>query len=405
MLKLQFSLALSADDSDGGQDGEEQSQNIGKNVYSVYPSTDLRQLPDGSIAYIDIDGPMLKQGDWCSYGSEDYSELMYGLMQAPNVAGVIIDMDSPGGQADGTASFADAIRRCATVKPVLGFIDDGMAASAAYWDISACSEIYCGQLTDMVGSIGVYTTIADWNSYYASQGLPVKDVYAPQSTDKNRDYREAIEGNDDLLRQELSVIADAFISAVRKNRKAKISGSDWATGKLYFADDALKLGLIDGIKSFDQVVFRMNRLISANKKSNDNTMAFEKTLTTAGAEAFEVVEGGFLLSETELNNIEASLASHETAVQGLQSQLSEAQAAQRTAEENLASANQTIQADNARIQTLEGQVATLEQGTEEPKQTARDKDDLSGGDQTPYHLRADNPMNQFADGVTPKKPN
>jgi hypothetical protein len=44
-------LGIEADDSDGGQNGEDQSQNIGKNVYSVYPSTDLRQLPDGSIAY------------------------------------------------------------------------------------------------------------------------------------------------------------------------------------------------------------------------------------------------------------------------------------------------------------------------------------------------------------------
>jgi ClpP class serine protease len=51
-------------------------------------------------------------------------------------------------------------------------IDDGIAASAAMWIASAAShEIYTTQKTDMVGSIGVYTTVADWYGYFAKEGF------------------------------------------------------------------------------------------------------------------------------------------------------------------------------------------------------------------------------------------
>lgn len=396
---------LFGDDDDDEMGDDEQSQLIGKNVYSVFPNTDLSKLPNGSIAYLDIDGPLLKLGDMCSYGSEEYAELMYGLMCAPNIAGVIIDMDSPGGQADGTATFSDAIRSCDAVKPVIGFVDDGMAASAAYWDISSCREVYCCQPTDAVGSIGVYVTIADWKAYYASVGLQLKDVYAPQSKDKNLEVRESLNGNDEPLKEELSFIADAFIGAVKKNRKGKLTGNDWATGKMFFAADAQKLGLIDGIKSFDQVVFRLNRLISAQKNSNNNTMAFEKTLTVAKTEAFEVVDGGFLLSEENLNNIEANIASVEAAATTANDAVTAANTARdnavtalQTAEQNLTAANSTIGERDSQIQQLSARISELEAGTSKPVQTHREKD-ATGQGKTAFHLSENDPSNQIADNL------
>jgi protease IV len=360
-------LGLS-DDDDMDEDEEDNiPKNIGKNVYTVSPGTNLRDLPDGTIAFIDIDGPLLKGGDWCSYGMEDYAEMMYGIMNADNICGVILDIDSPGGQADGTATFADAINECKQAKPVIGFIDDGLAASAAYWVISACTEVYCSQPTDAAGSIGVYCTVADWNAYYESQGLPVHDVYSTLSDDKNLDYRESIKGNDKLLQAELDVIANAFINAVKTNRKGKVNGSDWATGKMYYAADAIKQGLIDGVKSFNQIILRLNRLVSINKNSNSNTMAFEKTLVAAGAQQFEVTDAGFVLQEEQLNAIEANIAAKETAVATANTQVTEAndkvtgltaqvEAAEQKATkagEQLAEATTKLDAANTRIAELE----------------------------------------------------
>jgi protease-4 len=284
-------------------------------VYSVGYYTDLSRLPSGSIAMMDITGAVTKYGDMCAYGSVDHVATISRLANEPNVKGIIINMDSPGGEAAGTAMLAGAIKDATRNKPVITMINDGIAASAGMWIASAANEIYTTQKTDMVGSIGVYTTVADFYAYYEAQGLPVRDIYAPQSTDKNLDYKEALKNppNDAPIQEELKVLAQEFIDTIAQNRAGKIQGTDWQTGKMFYAKDATRLGLIDGIKSFDQVVRRMDKLIKQKEQSNSNTMSFEKTLAVAKAESFEVVDGGFLLEEAHLNSIEAAIEAGETA--------------------------------------------------------------------------------------------
>ncbi len=232
-------------------------------AYGVGPGSDLSRLPPDSIAVVSMNGPLMKYGDMCSWGMVDFAALINRLGSNGNVRGIIIDMDSPGGQADGTALTADAITRARQRKPVVSLIDDGIAASAAEWISSAANEVYVTQATDMVGSVGVYTTIADWYAHYQEHWhLPVRDIYAPQSTDKNKDYQEALKGNDDMIKAELKVLADQFIKTIKRNRAGKLTSDEWTTGKMFYAKDAIRIGLIDGIKSFDQVVDRVTQLMN-----------------------------------------------------------------------------------------------------------------------------------------------
>lgn len=327
-------------------------------VYSVGYYTDLSRLPNGAIAMMDISGPITKYGDVCAWGAVDHVATINRLSNAPNVKGIILNIDSPGGEVSGTAMLADAIKSVGKNKPVLAMIDDGIAASAAMWIASAANEIYTSQKTDMVGSIGVYTTIADFYGYYEAQGLKVRDIYAPQSTEKNIDYREAISGNDNLVTADLKIIAQEFIDTVAANRAGKIHGTDWQTGKMFYSKEAAKIGLTDGIKSFDQVVRRMDTLIKQKEQSNSNTMAFEKTLAVAKATEFAVVDDGFLLEEAHLNNIEAALIAGETAA----ADLATATTAKEAAEASLATANETIVSLNAQIATLNKKDATVPSG-------------------------------------------
>jgi hypothetical protein len=197
--------------------------------------------------------------------------------------------------------------------------------------------------------------------------LKVRDVYAPQSTDKNQDYMEAIKGNEDPLKAELKVLADEFIATIKKNRGAKLTSDEWTTGKMFYSKDAIRIGLIDGMKSFDQVAKRMDQLVQQKQAtSNSNTMSFEKTLVAAKAEAFEVVEGGFLLEEAHLNNIEATFAERNQMIATQATQIATLGEAKGGLEQQLATAtatvaerDQTITANNTRIAELEAEVVTL----------------------------------------------
>lgn len=284
-------------------------------VYSVYPDSNLSALPQNSIAVVGISGPLMKAGGFCSYGMMDIANLITRLGNNDNVIGIAIDIDSPGGQVYGTTLLSDTIRNVNAWKPVIGFVNDGMAASAAMWIGTSCRELYATKRTDKFGSIGVYTTIADWNGHYKEYfKLHVEDIYAPQSTDKNKEYADALAGDDKELKEDLSVLAEQFIATIHANRGDRIKSEDWNTGKMFYAPAAKKMGLIDGIKSVSEIFDRIESLAGSritSTKNNSKNMAFKKTLTAAASESFAVVEGGFLLTEEQLNSIEARLETAE----------------------------------------------------------------------------------------------
>lgn len=325
-----------------------------KNAYLVSPRTELSMLPSGSIAVVNIAGPLLKSGGYCSYGMTDIAQLISRLGAEGKVDGILLNIDSPGGQAYGTSLLADVIKSVDKVKPILSVTDDGMAASAAMWITSAARESYATKKTDKFGSVGVYTTIADFNKHYAEYfKLPVFDIYAPQSTEKNASYTEALNGNEEALKNDLSVLAQQFIDTIKQNRGDRIKGDSWTKGKMFYANEAVKIGLIDGVKSFEKVIDRINQLVSETKTPIKKTrnMAFEKTIETAKAQSFEVVEGGFLLTEDHLNNIESRIIELENNVV----EKGELQQAKAKIEEK---EKLIVQKDN-RINELENEVKEL----------------------------------------------
>jgi hypothetical protein len=140
-----------------------------------------------------------------------------------------------------------------------------------------------------------------------------------------------------------------------KTRFGKLTSDAWKTGKLFNGKEAAKIGLTDGQKTFDQVIRRTNTLIQQKQNSNSNTMAFEKTLSAAKAESFAVVDDGFLLSEENLNSIEAAIAQGETdaaSIITLTAELATANTAKETAENSLSTANEKITELEATIVTL-----------------------------------------------------
>ncbi len=276
--------------------------------------------PAKSIAVIPISGPILKYNGECGEpGSIQRVGWVQEVDQRDNLSGALYIIDSPGGQAEGTASLAAAIK--SAKKRSVAYIDDGMAASAAMWIASSADEIYASMATDMVGSIGVYARLYDFRGFLEQQGIKMHEIYAPQSTDKNEDYRQAIDGNYEMMEEELKVLAQAFITAVDANRGGRASASinQWSSGKMFYAKEAVKLGLIDGVKPMQDALLRVltvnrgSKTISSPKSTTN--MSFEKTLAAAKAQSFEVVEGGFLTTEDNLTSLEAHIAGQETALE------------------------------------------------------------------------------------------
>ncbi|MGY0037654.1 S49 family peptidase [Pedobacter sp. NJ-S-72] len=114
-------------------------------------------------------------------------------------------------------------------------------------------------------------SIIDARKAMKDNGINQIVVYAPQSTDKNKEYRDALDGDTTAIEDNLKFICETFISRVGNNRKGKLTSQEWNSGNMFFAEQALTIGLIDGISSFEDVVKRASILATQNQNQNSTT--------------------------------------------------------------------------------------------------------------------------------------
>ncbi len=284
------------------------------------------EITPNSVAVIPISGPITKyNGDCGAFGAMQLSSFISMAVDNANISAILLDIDSPGGEGTGATALANAVRVAKQSKPVMAYIADGGAYSAAYWIASQANAIYTRTEHDGIGSIGGFITLASFEKYYEKEGIDVRQIYAPQSTNKNIEYRNVFDAENpdvSLIESHLATFVDVFINDVKSGRGNKLTAdTSWNTGATYFAKDALRLGLIDGYKSFDEVIneVRKEAALPAYKKVNkksDNKMSsntstqYPAIATTVGWGAqHESTEEGIFLQHDEAATINTALES------------------------------------------------------------------------------------------------
>lgn len=219
--------------------------------------------PNGAISVLRIDAPIAKY-DYCgSPGSQTMQQLLDSMQADPTVKAIVLRIDSPGGQVDGTEALANTVK--SMKKPVVAFTD-GMMASAAYWIGSSAKEIissgYNNGFNETIGSIGTMAMWADYSKQLENDGVTVHTVFATDSVDKWADFRKANAGDYTDLIKQLDGLNATFLNAVKDNRGAKLdlNKENVLTGKTYNSKEALRYGLIDRIGTLDYAVRRAHAL-------------------------------------------------------------------------------------------------------------------------------------------------
>lgn len=215
--------------------------------------------PKGSVAVIDMIGPVMKYGGMCSYGADDIVQAMYAADRNPNIIGTIFNEDGPGGGVNAIGPFMQFAKD--KTKPVVAIADQ--CGSLHYWAMCAVADYKMADnnVSASFGSVGVVASFADNRKYLESLGYVFHQITPPESEHKNLAIQLALEGKYDMIKKEdLSPLAIQFQDAVRAgcpNLKEEIGV---LTGKMFGADKALEYGMIDAIGSLDQAINRVHIL-------------------------------------------------------------------------------------------------------------------------------------------------
>ncbi len=137
----------------------------------------------------------------------------------PAVRAILLDLDSPGGEAGGVFDLAERIRAAAQVKPVWAVAND-LAFSAAYALAAGASRLFVSR-TGGVGSIGVIALHVDQSAQDARAGLAYTPVFAGARKNDLDPHAPLTAAAHAVLQAEVDRIYELFVNSVAAAPRAR----------------------------------------------------------------------------------------------------------------------------------------------------------------------------------------
>lgn len=206
------------------------------------------------VSVLTVDGPITRNGGYCSYGSIDHRDMMMRAADHPLCRGHVFIINTPGGSAWAKNDYALAIDYAHSKGQKVIALVDGLCASAGMYLASLCDERYYMNPKDQVGCIGVmaaFYTLADGTVDQFTDET-YHELYDPKSFDKNKAYRDLANKDDD--KELIKELADLGVEFRADVKKACPNATDkHLHGKVFNAEDVKGI-LMDGQSSFMGVV-------------------------------------------------------------------------------------------------------------------------------------------------------
>lgn len=233
-------------------------------------------IEPGGIAVIPFSGQVTKGES--SFGGASSVWTRQSLRKAVNderINAILLHIDSPGGTVSGTGDLADDIDQADALKPVYAYIED-LGASAAYWIASQARAIFANP-TAQVGSIGTMTYVEDSSGAYEKAGIKVHLVSTGKFKGAWLDGLKVDEEYLQTVQTEVNDLNEHFLAGVLRGRtgmnREQLMGV--ADGRVFIADKAKQLGLIDQVSTLDAAMAAILQENSSMNAENFKTYAAE----------------------------------------------------------------------------------------------------------------------------------
>jgi signal peptide peptidase SppA len=229
-----------------------------------YPVT-----PEG-IAVISISGTLVKNASWmdAQSGLQSYADIRTMIADArddPGIRGVLLDVDSPGGEVGGLFDLADEVFAVREQKPCYAIANDE-AFSAAYALASSAQRLFVTR-TGGVGSIGVIAVHMDQSGFDEKMGRKYTAIYAGA---RKNDFSTHQPLSDDAranLQGEIDRLYDMFVATVSRSRGLKPALIRNTEAGLFWGEKAISAGLADQVGSFDDALAAVSEAARSFRKS------------------------------------------------------------------------------------------------------------------------------------------
>ncbi|EAA1980159.1 S49 family peptidase [Salmonella enterica] len=254
------------------------------------PRARFYQVVEG-IAVLPVSGTLVhKLGGMRPFsGMTGYDGITARLQQAisdPEVKGILLDIDSPGGQAAGAFDCADMIYRLGQQKPVWALMND-VACSGAMLLASACSRRLVTQ-TARIGSVGVVMAHASYAGQLEQEGVEITLLYSGKHKTDLNPYQALPDDVRTDYQQKMDATRQMFADRVAQYTGLSAEAVMATEAAIYDGQAGIEVGLSDEMINAADAVTVMAAALKS--KSRGNNMA-ELTATEVAAQENQRVMG------------------------------------------------------------------------------------------------------------------
>jgi signal peptide peptidase SppA len=216
----------------------------------------------GRIAVVSVVGTLVGRSSYLAAASglvsyDGIAQAIAGAMDDPDVHGVILDVDSPGGEVGGLFDLVDQIRaiRSEATKPLWAVANEN-ALSAAYAIASAADRLYVTR-TGEVGSVGVVAVHVDESGADAKAGLAWTFVFAGEHKVDANAHQPLSERARTTIQADVDRLYGEFCALVAANRGLSNSAVRATDAAIYRGELAVRAGLADRVGTLDLAIAEM----------------------------------------------------------------------------------------------------------------------------------------------------
>lgn len=200
-----------------------------------------------------------------------FAPLMRELAKDPEVAAIVLHIDSPGGSALTSELMHREIKQLASKKPVVACFGE-VAASGGYYIACACNKIVARELCT-TGSIGVVMAKIDAQELVTQIGLRPQLLRTAASADMLSSIRGLSEHEEGLLRAHIAKLYQRFLSVAADGRGRTMEHIDSvARGRVWTGSAARDHGLVDAIGGMDHALSQARALLPALSEAQRSSL-------------------------------------------------------------------------------------------------------------------------------------
>lgn len=175
----------------------------------------------------------------------DISAAFQAAVADDNVKAILLEVDSPGGEAAGAFDLADEIYNARGIKPIAAVAKD-WACSGAYLIASAADKVVTTQTGD-IGSVGVVWCHVDYSAQNKMLGEAVTYIFAG---------KHKVDGNPDAplspdaakrFQAHVDATYSLFVSKVARHRSMTDAAVRATEADIYYGTDGVAIGFADEV--------------------------------------------------------------------------------------------------------------------------------------------------------------